>query len=519
MKVKRQAEKMGVLYLFFYGIVSFSFLTKYPFVHSDESWLAGLSRDMMAEGSLAATESFFDARPRYPHAVKSLFHLLQMVFIQLFGYSINSVRLLSLTAGLIFLVLFYFLVKRLTGREKLALGLTVLFSLDSEFIYASHFARQEIFIGVFLLLGLLLLAGNSQKQIQPPGIKATLLAAVVTGISVGFHPNSFLLACSFGCILLFFYFSGKKTVLFAYIVVTGGIAGIFVIVSYFFDSSFLAHYLQNGAAEFSIDASIAEKTGELGGFFSRLFEKNSGTYYITELRFSLLLFAFLAVFMAFYALVMKDKKTGAVLLGALGILVGTVIIGRYNQTSIFFFYPFGYLLLGLFLAQLEKPGRYIIFAAVFGVTLFISGKEITPWIRTEGYEAYLCQLEELVPAGKKVLANLNTGFYFDQGCLRDYRNLPYAQEEGGLAAYIEENGFEYILYSEELTYLYEHRPYYNVIYGTTLFVPQLKEFCEKQGTVAGVLENREYASRVRAIMGQEEYSRIIVYKIGKDKDN
>ncbi len=494
------------LYLAGYGVFSAGFLTRFPFVHSDESWLAGLSRDMLTAGSLSVTESFFDARKRYPHAIKSLFHLLQIGFIQIFGYSIESVRLLSLVSSLLLLALFYFLMTKVTGRDKLSIGITILFSLDAEFIYASHFARQEILLGVFLTAGLLILLKGS------PGIKESIAAGLITGISIGFHPNSFLLACSMGCILLFFSTARWKTVC-SYVGVTGLFAGGFVLVSYSFDSHFLLHYFQNGAKEFGIDASFMEKTGELRGFFQRLFQKESGTYYVTELRFSLLLFFSLFIFMAIYAFVMKEKRVGAVLSGAAGLICGMVIIGRYNQTSIFFLFPFGYLLFGIFLTQLEKPGRYFIFIVVLAAVSGISMTEVRPWIEKEGYTVYLKEIEEFVPADARVVANLNTGFYFHQNCLRDYRNLPYTLEDEGLEDYMEENKIEYILYSMELDYLYERRPYFNVIYGDIRFVPELREFCRKHGEIIGQFISPVYGSRVISIMGQKGYSQVIIYKV------
>lgn len=524
-KARSWTDKAMVLYLLIYGLFSASFLTKYPFVHSDESWLAGLSRNMLESGSLSVTESFFDARLRYPHAIKSLFHLLQMGFIQIFGYSIKSVRLLSLMAGILFLLLFYFLIKKITGREKLALAITALFSLDTEFIYASHFARQEILLGVSLITGLILLLGR-QRDLQwkehMPKIKNVVLTAVITGISIGFHPNSFLLASSMGSILLFWILGGMSETnnfkrawrtLIIYVGITGFFAAFFVGISYSFDSQFLTHYFQNGALEFDVDASIITKAGALGGFFHKLFDKFSGTYYITELRFSLLLFAFLALFLGIYALVMKEKQIGAVIFGGIGLILGMVVIGRYNQTSVFFLFPFGYVLFAIFLSLLEKTERRVFFAGVLGITIFITAGQVKPWVEKDGYEAYLSKLEELVPADAMTVANLNTEFYFNNGCLRDYRNLPYALEQGELEAYMEKNKIEYVIYSTELDYLYENRPYFNVIYGNTEFVPELKRFCTEKGEVAGEFVNTEYGSRVIGIMGLEEYSKVIVYKI------
>ncbi|MDC7235361.1 MAG: 4-amino-4-deoxy-L-arabinose transferase, partial [Spirochaetales bacterium] len=99
--MKQQKTSILFLYLVIWFVSSLFFLTDYPFVHSDEPWLSGLTRSMMDSSSLSSTEDFFDLYERNPHALKVLFHLLQMPFIRLLGYSLFSVRLLSLTAGLI----------------------------------------------------------------------------------------------------------------------------------------------------------------------------------------------------------------------------------------------------------------------------------------------------------------------------------------------------------------------------------------------------------------------------------
>ena len=62
-------------------VISAATLAWYPFVHSDEVWLASLTRAMIEERSVAATEEFFVLTPRYPHAIKTLYHLIQMPFL------------------------------------------------------------------------------------------------------------------------------------------------------------------------------------------------------------------------------------------------------------------------------------------------------------------------------------------------------------------------------------------------------------------------------------------------------
>ncbi|HHT50925.1 MAG TPA: 4-amino-4-deoxy-L-arabinose transferase, partial [Eubacteriaceae bacterium] len=61
------------IYLLVYFILNILFLVDFPFVHSDEPWLSGLSRAMMESRSLAVTEPFFDSFERNPHSIKLIF--------------------------------------------------------------------------------------------------------------------------------------------------------------------------------------------------------------------------------------------------------------------------------------------------------------------------------------------------------------------------------------------------------------------------------------------------------------
>lgn len=98
-KQKTTWKLAAAIYILMACLLSLSFLESFPFVHSDESWLAGLSRAMLEEKSIGVTEPFFDARPRYPHGIKALFHLMQMGMITLFGYGVRAARLLSWIGG------------------------------------------------------------------------------------------------------------------------------------------------------------------------------------------------------------------------------------------------------------------------------------------------------------------------------------------------------------------------------------------------------------------------------------
>ena len=158
-----------------------SVLTRYPFMHSDESWLSGLTRMMMESNSLRVTEPFFDLYPRNPHAIKSTYHLLQALFIQVFGYELFSVRLMSLIFGCASLYIFYRLLEKIGLSWGWASLGTLLLAVQPNFIYAAHFARQEIVVCFFLLFTSWMWLNKKRK-----------LSLLGLFIALGLHPNAYL---------------------------------------------------------------------------------------------------------------------------------------------------------------------------------------------------------------------------------------------------------------------------------------------------------------------------------------
>ena len=584
----------AALYILAFSLVSLLFLERFPYVHSDESWLAGLSRGMLENGSIGVTEAFFDAKPRYPHAIKVIFHLLQMGMISVFGYRAKSVRLLSWLGGVAALWMCFLSGTRFLNSEKKGFFLMAVFSVDIQFLYASHFARQEILLCLVQWVCIWIL-------FSPKGFyhrKGALLLGLCTGFAVGLHPNSFLLGTMNGlCFLMEAIRGGKERAgiraagmektagktddtptgkkqpegegtpapgmektagqklperegtgnagkrgtgaagnkrtetagkrkrgaarwepLILYVLVTAFLAAGFVALSYRLDSGFLRHYFSNGAEEFGIDAGGWEKFTGFFSFLERLYRRNSGTYYLPDIRFQFFLFGAGFLMAAAICGAMRKElpelagKIRRLLTGTAGIIVGMMIIGRYNQTSILFLFPFGYLAaavaLELFDGNIKKGLWALLFAAVLSLTVAGVSQEV----EKGSYREYERQVTALIPAGARVLGNLNMEFFMDYDCLRDYRNLPYALDGDGLEAYLEKNQIEYIVYHQELDFLWEHRPYFNVIYGNVLFVEELKEYCEENCRPVGSFADPWYGIRVAEIRGREEYARVTVYR-------
>lgn len=483
-----------ILYLCCYAVASFYSLTSFPFVHSDEAWLSGLSRQMLEQGSISVTEPFFDLKPRHPHAIKALFHLLQMGAMALLGYEIGSFRLLSLVGGLAALGMFYALLHRHTQRPWLSLVGTILLSLDVQFVYASHFARSEIWILLGLLTSFYLLTGEGKGRVAA--------AALVTGLCIGFHPNSFVVAGQCGALLLLGkpWAGWKQTLksLGLYASIVALFALVFVGLSLWMDPQYFAHYYGDYGADYQVHGTFLAKLAEIGPYFQRLYDQVSGTYYTPDIRLQLWLFAGTA----FVALVLlwarKEQVLRPGLCGMLGILTALAFMGRYGQPYVVFLFPLGYLLVAQLLGLLGPHRSLAALSALALAVGWLCLEQVFPATRqVEQYDRYLAKIAGEVPPDGKTLGNLNTEYHFENGMLLDYRNLPYLAGSGlSLEEYLQSRGVEYILYSNELDLLYSLRPRWDHIYGPLDFLPELQQLLQEECTLLYSFVDNQYANRV-----------------------
>lgn len=502
---KERLWVLGFLLLWF-GL-NLLFLARYPLVHSDESWLGGLTRNMMAQGSMSVTEPFFDLKPRYPHAIKILFHLLQMPFIALLGYSVFSLRLLSLLFGALSLYMVYRCARE-TASFPLSMAILAALSVNSQLILAAHTARQEIIL-LFLMLCLALVLLQSKGEITP---RTAVTLGILTGLGIGLHPNSFLLAAGCGGAMLLLMlgkrrFTWKPVLL--YCAVTAAFAAVFVGLSLSFDRQFVPHWLRYGDTEFDLLVPVTGKFGQLFAYLQRLWGGVSGTYTLPNLKPQLILCAVLPILGIVQAVRARAFAPLVALGMACGALLGTILIGRYNQLSaILWMFPC-LLLLTPLLSNVKAPVVAVpVLAVVLAAAAYGPVRDAYVWNYTE----YTAQIEAYVSADTKTLANLNTGFYFDNDKLLDVRNLTYLKENGmTFAEYVESRGIQAIVWSEEMDYLYDHRPGFNVLYGNPRYVPEVEAYLAEHCTLAGSFENTGYGLRLTQLT--DEPCTVRVYRV------
>lgn len=495
-----------------YTLLSLLFLTRFPFVHSDESWLSGLTRQMMTLKSFQVTESFFDLYPRNPHAIKLLFHTLQMPWILTLGYSIFAVRLMSLCFGILTLITFRQILIRLEISATTASLGTLLLGASSQFVYASHTARQEIVVLFFMLLALERLLADRPR-----------IGAAISAAGLWLHPNGFIAAG----ILFFITLLLKKRAL-PMVILTHTLSLFLIIAaSLALDPHFFTNYLNYGDT-LEVTADAASRLENFRDFYLKLYHRISATYYNANI---------LPWLIALPVIILTDlltKHKQASYVGFTAILVlnaALLAIGRFNPTSILFAFPWVILILT---AALENAGpfgkpspylklKYLDLAAIpwrYGLMILliafsINGTAHEVMITAEDdYTGYLNQIKSVIPAGSKVLGNLNTEYAFGPGELMDYRNLEFLEDNSlSLTDYIETRDIRYIIVTDELAYI-ARNPKWNILYGdVSKWLPELETLLAERGQELLRFRDDTYSIRIaRYIHTPEWYTTVYELK-------
>jgi hypothetical protein len=229
----------------------------------------------------------------------------------------------------------------------------------------------------------------------------------------------------------------------------------------------------------------------------------SVTYYNTDIR----IYFFIFILSIIFILIRKRTLYNLLLIGSIIIMnLAIIIIGRYNPTSIIFTFPLFYLLLSNF-----KNKYFIILLLI--ISILNSCINIFPYINND-YKKYLNNISEFVDSDSKVLANLNTEYYFENDSLLDYRNLYYLKENNiSFSEYIYQNNIEYIIYSEEMDFIYNRRPIWNIVYGNTFYYyDDMKYFLKNNCNLLGEFYDSVYSMRIVRYQNNKYFVKIYEVK-------
>ncbi|HYE11347.1 MAG TPA: glycosyltransferase family 39 protein [Patescibacteria group bacterium] len=431
------------------------------------------------------------------------------------GYSIFTFRFISLCFGLLTLYFTYKLSLAVFNSARSAALTALLLALDIQFIYASHFARQEIIILFILVLGLWYKITNYNAD----ALKHDMILGVLIGLSIGIHPNSFIISLPFVLIYIYEIFLLKERKfrsLATFITPVVCFASSFVALSMYFDPNFITNY-SNYGSEFDVFDPITSKLGQIKFFYLKLFYQVSGTYYTPDIRFQLFLFAAVLLISIFKLLRNKNndslnRKVIFIILSIAAANAGIILIGRFNQTSIVFLFPLFYLLVAYILESLSSkytkaiPAILVIILAVLTLSNYSAYKD-------NSYNKYLNEISRTIKPWDETLGNLNTEYYFDNGKLHDYRNLAYLKDKDmSFEEYVRDNDIKYIIFSEELDLIHELQPKWDGIYGTMDYYDEMKSFLKNNCKLQDEFTDRYYGIRIVRYIGLKDW-KIRIYKV------
>lgn len=506
-----------LLSILLYITANMIILTRFPFVHSDETWLSGLSRNILETGNYAVTEPFFDLYPRHPHAIKSLFHSIQIIFIKCFGYDIFTVRLASFLFGLLTLLWFYKLCRYIFDSKNLACIATLFLALDVQFIYASHFARQEIILLFVLIFSLHYFVTRLVK------IKVVhhFVLGIMIGLSIGLHPNSFIISLPFVCLYLFHIIFTKKLKVSGLLIYTATAACLacgYIALSLSFDANFFENYLHYGS-QLGVTSPLSFKFSEVLNFYWKLYYGISGTYYTPDIRLEFFLFG--ATFLASLFLLFKEKERPvregliSIMLVILAVNAGIIFIGRFSQPSIVFLVPLFYIPVTYVLRSMKKRLRFYVTPILVVIIALNSLLNIYPYLN-HSYDRYLEEIGKVVNREETVLANLNAEMAFANGKMYDYRNLAFLAENSlTFEQYIVRNHISYIIYPDEMDFIFAYRPAWNQLYGNiSLYYADMQKFLQTKCQLVYEFSEPTYGMRIAQYINKKDW-KIRIYKINQ----
>jgi len=262
--------------------------------------------------------------------------------------------------------------------------------------------------------------------------------------------------------------------------------------------------------------SISTKLDRLDYFYQKIFYGVSGSYYIPPVKVQFIIFAATAILTLFKIFVKRTKVDIYLILSLIGINAAFILIGRYNQTGIIFIFPVFYFLILSSLKTLSDFNFKTAYTTALILLILISANTVVALKndRFGSYQNYLNNIAKVVDSEDRVLANLNTDYYFERNKLFDYRNLAYLDENKlSFADYIEKNKIEYIIYPEEMDFIYNSRPQWNIMYGNLYpYYQDMKTFIENKTEKVYQFTDKTYAMRIVRYIGQKEWT-VKIYRV------
>ena len=206
--MKTPLKLLCVLLLLFVSLSVLSARTKRPW--SDEGWFANAPLTLITKGYLGTTAmetanyAWLKGLNRYTYWTVPLHLIVQAGAYKVFGFSLFTLRSISLVFGLVALVSWFVIVRALGGSNEAGL-LTVLFlAVDYNFVMASSFGRMDMMCAALGSAGLACYLALRERNF---GLSLFLSHCLIVASGLTHH---FGILWLIGNIFLVLYFDRKK---------------------------------------------------------------------------------------------------------------------------------------------------------------------------------------------------------------------------------------------------------------------------------------------------------------------
>jgi len=442
-------------------------------VQVDEPWLSDAALQFLKNGRFGFS-IFGDLFGLDKDVGLGNIHLFaEAIIFKLFGFGLYQARLVSFLSGLLLIWFTYLLGKKLYDRRTGIMS-AVLFSLSGMFVDASHFARQEMMLALFMAASLYLYLLAKEKRSKVLYFITGLLLA----LSLDVHPNGVAMITSIGVLFLWEYKSKVfKQKSFWFI-----LAGLFLGIVYFFGVHRLFLYQWNTEYySFNRGASPILAIMNFGEFLRGILIRNEiYLSYFTGGQFRHRIVIFLFIIFAIASAIYRRRKTDKILLLILGVfgIFYFLIFANSIISYWVYLYPFFYILISASIFSLIKDyqigilkwriskKRMYIGVGILMVILLIGAGRYAKWTYktfsgspeardSYHYYSYLDKLQVHIPEGAVVLGNIVWfyGFYDQPYISNRYfeyvaetKNQKFRKEYGqNFGEAVEKKGIEYII--------------------------------------------------------------------------
>jgi 4-amino-4-deoxy-L-arabinose transferase-like glycosyltransferase len=177
-------------------------LTKRPWV--DEAWFSIPAMNLLAHGTMATTNvetagTWLAGLDQYTYWITPLHFLTQAGWYSLFGFSVFSLRALSIVWGLIALLSLFVIVDRLTGRRQVAFVALALAATDYLLVRAASDGRMDMMNAALGFAALASYVGLRTRRL----VWAVAISHCCAAASLLTHPNGVMPIAALSVLTLF----------------------------------------------------------------------------------------------------------------------------------------------------------------------------------------------------------------------------------------------------------------------------------------------------------------------------